>query len=68
MKDNELYFSSINVAYDFYKFKFVKAIGMERLRLSFYANDIARFNSTKIERGTSYPFARNYTISLMATF
>ena len=48
--------------------KFVKKIGLERLKLTFYADEIARLSTVKIERGTSYPFARTFSLSLNATF
>lgn len=67
-KNNELYFSSVNFGYDFYRMKFVKKIGLERLKLTFYADEIARLSTVKIERGTSYPFARTFSLSLNATF
>ncbi len=67
-KDNELYFSSINVGYDFFKAKWLKKAGLERLKVNFYANELARFNSVKVERGTSYPFARTFSLSVNATF
>jgi hypothetical protein len=41
---------------------------MERMRLQFYMNDIAQWSSIKIERGLNYPFARNMSFSLTATF
>lgn len=66
--DNELYISSINVSYDFNNAKFLKTLRMERLRVSFYANEIARLSSVKVERGISYPFARSFSIGLSATF
>lgn len=67
-KNNELYFSSVNLGYDFYRMKFVKKIGLERLKLTFYADEIARLSTVKIERGTNYPFARTFSLSLNATF
>lgn len=67
-RNNELYLSTINIGYDFYKAKWVKSLGLERLRLSFYANELARFTSIKVERGTSYPFARTFSFTLDATF
>lgn len=66
--NNELYISSINIGYDFYKMPFVKKIGLERLKLDFYMNEVARLSSIKVERGTSYPFARTFSFSLNATF
>ncbi len=67
-RNNELYLSSINIGYDFYKMRWVKDLGLERLKVSFYANELARFSSVKVERGTSYPFARNFSFSVNATF
>jgi TonB-linked SusC/RagA family outer membrane protein len=67
-KDNELYISSLNFGYDFYKMKWIHKLGMERLKMTFYMDELFRFNSVKIERGTSYPFARNLSLSVQATF
>jgi len=66
-KRSELSFSSLSVYYEFPK-KLIKPMHMERLRLQFYMNDIAQWSSIKIERGLSYPFARNMSFSLTATF
>ena len=41
---------------------------METLRFSFYMNDVYTWSSIRIERGTSYPFARSFNFSLSATF
>ena len=67
-KDNEIYLSTINLGYEFYKAKWVRNIGLERLRLSFYMNELARFSSAEVERGTSYPFARTFSFSINADF
>ena len=67
-RNNELYFSSISLGYDFYKMAWVKKIGLERLKLDFYMDEVARLSSIKVERGTSYPFARTFSFSLNATF
>lgn len=67
-RNNELYISSINVAYDFYKAAWLKHIGLERLKLAFYANELCRISSIKTERGLSYPFARTFSFSVNATF
>ena len=68
MKDNELYVSSVNVGYDFQNIRALSDIGIERLKLSFFMNELVRFSAIDIERGTSYPFARNFSLSLQATF
>lgn len=67
-KDNELYISSLNVGYDFYKKNWLRKIGLEHLKCSFYMNELLRMSNVKIERGTSYPFARTFSLSLQATF
>lgn len=68
MKDNELYISTLNVGYDFGEIKGIKKLGLRNLKLSFYMNELARFSSVGIERGTSYPFSRNFSLVLQATF
>ena len=66
-KNNELYISSINLGYEF-DGNWMKKLSLERLKLSFYMNELVRISSIQIERGTSYPFARNFSFSLQATF
>lgn len=65
---NELSLSNLSLYYDFYRCKFLKTCGMERLKFSFYMNDVFTLSSIDIERGTSYPFARNFNFSLSVTF
>lgn len=65
---NTLTFSSLNLYYDFRECKFVKNSFLERMKASFYMNDIATISSVKTERGTSYPFARTFSFELQLTF
>lgn len=65
---NELRLSTLNIGYDFRHHDFVKKIGLERLKASFYMDDVFRLSTVKAERGLTYPFARTYSISLQATF
>lgn len=65
---NELALTNMSFYYDFYRCGFLKRCNMERLRLSFYMNDVFTLSSIEIERGTSYPFARNFNFSLSVTF
>lgn len=67
-RNNELYLSSLNIGYDFYKMKWLQNIGLEHLKVSFLASDVLRMSSIKIERGTSYPYARTFSLSVNATF
>lgn len=63
----ELSINSISAYYEFPS-SIYKKLNMQYLRLSFYLNDVATFSSVKIERGIDYPFARNMSFSLNATF
>lgn len=65
---NTLTFSSFNLYYDFRECKFVKNSFLERMKASFYMNDVATISSVKTERGTSYPFARTFSFELQLTF
>lgn len=67
-KNNELYISSMNVGYEFSKESWIRRVALERLKISFYMNELLRVSSVDIERGTSYPFARNFSFELQATF
>ena len=65
-KSNELNLSAVSVYYDFPR-KWLRSFGFERLRLQANMNDIYKWSTIKIERGTSYPFARTLSFSLSAT-
>lgn len=66
-KENVFECKSINLSYTFQK-KLLDRVGIDRLKLTLYANDVFRCSTVKQERGTSYPFARNYTFGIQATF
>ena len=61
-RNNSLTLQSLQLGYDFYQV--AHKIGLEALRLNFYANDVFWLTSIKLERGTAYPFARSYTFAL----
>ena len=65
-KSNELNLSAVSVYYDFPR-KWLRSIGFEKLRLQANMNDVYKWSTIKIERGTSYPFARTLSFSLSAT-
>ncbi len=67
-RNDELYLSSVSVGYDFYRQQWLRRVGLERLRLSFNTSDLLRLSSIKVERGTSYPYARSFSFSVNATF
>ena len=66
--NNTLTLSSVNVYYDFRETNLVQKSFLQQLRLSVNLNDIFVISSVKTERGTSYPFARNATFTIQATF
>ncbi|MCL2560835.1 MAG: SusC/RagA family TonB-linked outer membrane protein [Rikenellaceae bacterium] len=65
---NTLDISSVSVGYDFYRFDFVRKLGMQRLQLRVNMNDVANFSTVRIERGTAYPFARTISGTIIANF
>jgi hypothetical protein len=65
---SELNLSALSVGYDFYRMAFVKQMKLQRLQVMFNMNDVYRFSTVRIERGTSYPFARYGTFTIMANF
>lgn len=65
---NTLTFSSLSLSYDFRECKFMRNSFLERMKATFYMNDLFTLSSVKIERGTSYPFARTFSFSLQLNF
>jgi len=64
---NYLEMSTLNLSYEFDK-KNLKRYGIQRLKLLFYMNDVFHTSTVKIERGTNYPYARNFSLGLQARF
>ncbi|WP_163716016.1 SusC/RagA family TonB-linked outer membrane protein [Mangrovibacterium lignilyticum] len=65
---NTLTLSSVNFYYDFRDTRLVKNSFLQQLRMNVNLNDLFVISSVKTERGTSYPFARNATFTIQATF
>lgn len=65
---SELDISAVNFGYDFYRHDIVKKLKLQRLRAMVNLNDVQKFSTVRIERGTSYPFARAVAFTLMANF
>lgn len=59
--------STLSVYYDFYNCKFVKNSFLERLKVTAYTTDLFNISSVKIERGTDYPYARTFSLSVQVT-
>lgn len=66
-RNNEVDMQSLTLSYDITK-KFAKKIGAESMRFSLVANDLFTASSIQMERGIDYPYARNLTCTLQATF
>ena len=66
-RDNLFEIRNISINYEF-KPEWLKRFGVKRLNVGFGMNDIARFSSMKLERGTSYPFERSFNITFRPTF
>jgi hypothetical protein len=65
---SELNVASASLGYDFYRFAFIKKMRLQRLQVMLNMNDLYRVSTVQIERGTSYPFARMATFTIMANF
>ena len=66
-RNNVLNVSSLSLYYEF-PFSLVRKIKLDRLRATVYVNDLYKFSSIEVERGTAYPYARDISFSLTATF
>ena len=66
--DNTLTLGSASFGYNFYRNPFIKRLGMKSLQVTAITNDLFRVSSIEIERGTSNPFARTYSLSLRVGF
>lgn len=64
---NELYFSNIQLTYDFTG-GFIKKFGLKKLCLGIGTSDIGYLSSVKYERGTSYPYCRSVNLIFRPTF
>ncbi len=66
-KNNVLHLATLSVYHEL-RLAAVKKMGLQRLRTTLYANDLYTFSSIEIERGTSYPYARSFSLAVTATF
>lgn len=67
-QNNTLDFTSLSAYYDFKYCDWLKKSKIERLRLTFYLNDVFHLSTIKTERGLNYPYARTFSFSLTSTF
>ncbi|MCR9013215.1 SusC/RagA family TonB-linked outer membrane protein [Gabonibacter chumensis] len=66
-KYNTLDFNSLSIAWTFDN-DWVRKLGLNVLKLQFNTTGLAHFSTVKQERGTSYPYARVYDLSLNISF
>lgn len=64
---NTLQLASLSLQYELPK-HWINHLRMQSLRLSFNTSDLLYFSTVKRERGTSYPYARSFTVGLRANF
>lgn len=67
-EENVLIGESINFGYEFRDQPWIKRIGLSRLRLNAYMNDLFRISTVRSERGIDYPFTRAFSFGLNANF
>jgi TonB-linked SusC/RagA family outer membrane protein len=68
MKENTLECRTIHLSYEAESDWLRDRAGISYLSVGVYSEDVFRFSTIKQERGTSYPFARKYSLSLVARF
>jgi len=67
-EENILNLNSASVGYNFYKHAFIKRLGLRSLTVTGITNELFTMSSIQLERGTSNPFARTFSLSLRAGF
>jgi hypothetical protein len=67
-RNNMLDLTTVSAYYDFKYCPWLQRIGLERLRLTGYLNDVFHLATVKAERGLNYPYARTFSFSITATF
>ncbi|WP_294143355.1 SusC/RagA family TonB-linked outer membrane protein [uncultured Sanguibacteroides sp.] len=68
VQDNDyVAFSGLSCGYDFNQ-ELIRKFRLTSLGLRFNANDICRWSTIRQERGTSYPYAKNYSFTLTLGF
>ncbi len=65
--DNYVHFNSLAIGYDFSR-KLISKLKLSALSITLNASDLARWNTVRVERGLSYPYAHTYSISLRASY
>jgi hypothetical protein len=67
-RNDMLQLSTVSAYYDFKYCDWIRRAHLERLRLTFYVNDVFHLSTVRAERGVSYPYAHTFAFSLSTTF
>ncbi len=67
-RNNWLELKSVNLSYTFDQSKYFSKLGIERVRVSGYLNDVFRSSTVRTERGINYPYAKHYALALQVIF
>lgn len=67
MDENFLMGQSFSMGYEFIGHE-LQRYGLSAVTIQANMNDLFRLSTVKVERGTSYPFARSVSLSISATF
>ncbi|MNL42679.1 hypothetical protein D3C87_1651480 [compost metagenome] len=67
-KNNFMTISAITIGYTLNRTDFIKRLKIQNLRFNVSMNDVARFSTIEIERGTQYPFAQRISFGANVTF
>jgi len=67
-KNNYLTISAITLGYSLNQNELIKRLKIQNLRFSVSMNELARFSTIAIERGTQYPFAQRISFGANVTF
>jgi TonB-linked SusC/RagA family outer membrane protein len=67
-KNNYMTISAVTLGYTLNNTPLMKRLHMQNLRFSLSMNDVVRFSTIRIERGTQYPFAQRISFGANVTF
>lgn len=68
-RENTLSLESCSMGYDFSRTRWITNSNLfSNIRFTGYMNDIFRLSTIRRERGTDYPYAKSFSLSISATF
>ncbi|TDQ72261.1 TonB-linked SusC/RagA family outer membrane protein [Sphingobacterium yanglingense] len=67
-KENTLVLSNVNLQYDFRAQAWMNRMGLSHLNIAGNISEPMYLSTVKRERGTNYPFSRQFSLSFSATF